>query len=142
MADEKVFSILHQAGLRLTPQRLAICDLLTTSESHPTANDLYTELKPRFPSLSLATVYNTLDVLVGVGLVNAIGSVGDDRVHFDANLSPHINLACIKCHSIVDVFSDHVQELNSDIGHVSGYQISGSSILYFGTCPQCLSQIR
>ena len=97
--------VLHKAGLRVTPQRLAICEYLVTSDSHPTANDVFLQLKDQFPSLSLATIYNTLDVLVGMGIVNALGSAGDNNVHFDSNVSPHINLACVQCHKIVDISS-------------------------------------
>lgn len=131
---------LKESGLRITPQRIAICDLLVGSETHPTATELYEQLKPQHPSLSLATVYNTLDVLVGVGMVNALGSLGDDRVHFDANLSPHINLACVKCHKIVDTHSDCTDALDQEVAQKTGFRISGSSLLFFGTCPQCLGE--
>ncbi len=131
---------MHNAGMRATPQRIAISDLLLGSDEHPTANDIYDRLKPDFPSLSLATVYNTLDTLVGIGLVNAIGSIGDDRVHFDGNLSPHINLACTTCQKIIDTHSDCVDELDVEIMKNSGFEIKGSRILYFGTCPDCLSK--
>jgi len=139
MEPIELFEVLHKAGLRVTPQRIAICDLLTHSEDHPTANDIYTQLKTQYPSLSLATVYNTLDVLVGVGVVNVLGSIGDDRVHFDANLYPHINLGCLTCHKIVDTVSDCVNELDAEITQRSGFKIQGSRILYVGYCPQCLS---
>jgi Fur family transcriptional regulator, peroxide stress response regulator len=142
MESKSLINILHQAGMRVTPQRIAICDFLTHSEDHPTATDVFTKLKDQYPSLSLTTVYNTLDVLVGVGMVNVLGSIGDNRVHFDANLSPHINLACLQCHKIVDTVSNCVNELDSEISQKSGYQIKGSRILYFGTCPECLSILQ
>lgn len=138
MESGQLFEDLHKAGLRVTPQRIAICELLSESEDHPSANDIYEKLKQKYPSLSLATVYNTLDVLVGMGLVNAMGSIGDDRVHFDANLTPHINLTCTSCHKIVDTDSDCVNDLDSEITQRSGFKIHGSRILYFGTCPECL----
>lgn len=140
MIDRPYLNRLRDSGLRVTPQRIAICDLLVASETHPTATELYEQLKPQHPSLSLATVYNTLDVLVGVGMVNALGSLGDDRVHFDANLSPHINLACVKCHKIVDTNSDCTDELDREVAQKTGFQISGSSLLFFGTCPQCIER--
>lgn len=137
MKQNKLTEVLHKAGMRLTPQRMAICELLATTHDHPTANGIYNQLKTQYPSLSLATVYNTLDMLVGIGLVNALGSIGDDTVHFDGNLSPHINLACQNCQTIFDVESDCVNELNSEIANRSGFDIRGSRILYFGICPDC-----
>ena len=142
METKGYVEVLRESGLRVTPQRIAICDFLTHSDDHPTAQGIYSELKPHFPSLSLATVYNTLDVLVGVGFVNVLGSIGDDRVHFDANLSPHINLACLRCHEIVDIVSDRVNHVDAEITGRFGYKILGSRILYYGYCSECQALVE
>lgn len=67
---------LKESGLRLTATHTAICKLLAESDDHPNALEIHTRLKEQYPSLSLATVYNTLDVLVKMGLVNVLGCVG------------------------------------------------------------------
>lgn len=128
---------LREAGMRVTPQRVAICELLTTSHEHPTAAMIFDELKPRFDSLSLATVYNTLDALVGLGVVNVLGHAGDDKVHYDADTEPHVNLACISCSRIIDIPSEHVTHLDSEITAASGYKLLGARVLYYGLCPDC-----
>lgn len=130
-------SALRQAGMRVTPQRVAICELLAASDEHPTAAMIYEELKPRFSSLSLATVYNTLDALVGLGVVNVLGHAGDDKVHYDADTEPHVNLACISCSRIIDIPSEHVTHLDSEITAASGYKLLGARVLYYGLCPDC-----
>ena len=137
MEKQGILDVLHKAGLRATPQRIAICEMLLESHTHPTANEIYLDLKEKYPSLSLATIYNTLDVLVGIGLVNTLGSIGDDKVHFDADLNPHINLACIKCHKIIDTTSSFINQLDLEMNKKSGFQIFGSRILYYGFCPEC-----
>jgi Fur family peroxide stress response transcriptional regulator len=137
--NSNYIDVLHQAGLRATPQRIAICEFMAGTDSHPTSNDIYEQLKIHYPSLSFATIYNTLDVLVGMGFVNVLGSIGDDKVHFDSNTSPHVNLACIKCHKIVDMQSDIVGQLDSEINQKSGYRVLGTRVLYYGICPQCQS---
>lgn len=131
---------LQKAGMRLTPQRMAVCKLLVESDQHPTAAMIYDELRPQFPSLSLATIYNTLDTLVGLGAVNVLGHAGDDHVHYDADMDPHVNLACISCHRIVDIPSEHVQHLDSEISQASGYKLLGARVLYYGLCPECQTQ--
>ena len=128
---------LRQANMRVTPQRVAICELLVGSDEHPTAAMIYDELKPRFASLSLATVYNTLDVLVKLGVVNVLGHAGDDKVHYDADTEPHVNLACISCSRIIDIPSEHVTHLDTEIAEVSGYKLLGARVLYYGLCPDC-----
>lgn len=128
---------LQNAGMRITPQRVAICELLASSHEHPTAAMIYDELKPRFGSLSLATVYNTLETLVGLGVVNVLGHAGDDKVHYDADTEPHVNLACISCSRIIDIPSEHVTHLDSEIAAASGYKLLGARVLYYGLCPAC-----
>lgn len=130
-------SALQSAGMRITPQRTAICELLTTSDEHPTAAMIFEELKPRFASLSLATVYNTLDALVKIGVVNVLGHAGDDTVHYDADTKPHVNLACISCSKIIDIPSEHVTHLDAEITSASGYKLLGARVLYYGLCPTC-----
>ena len=128
---------LQEAKMRVTPQRVAICQLLAASHEHPTAAMIYDELKPRFSSLSLATVYNTLETLVGLGVVNVLGHAGDDKVHYDADTEPHVNLACISCSRIIDIPSEHVTHLDSEITAASGYKLLGARVLYYGLCPAC-----
>ncbi|GAB4495276.1 MAG: Fur family transcriptional regulator [Anaerolineales bacterium] len=134
---DTLISVLKQSGLRLTPQRIAICQMLAETDEHPTATQIYQALKPDYPSLSLATVYNTLEALVGLGVVNALGHAGDDQVHYDADTAPHVNLACISCHKIVDVPSEHVQHLQGEISNTSGFRLLGARVLYYGVCPEC-----
>jgi Fur family peroxide stress response transcriptional regulator len=129
--------VLKQAGLRLTQQRLAICDSLANSEEHPTAQMIFEQLRPEYPTLSLATVYNTLEALEYLGAVNSLGSAGDDAVHYDADTSPHVNLACVSCHCVIDLPSQHVHALDNEVADSSGYQIVGVRVLYYGLCPEC-----
>ncbi len=134
---ETLLTALKTQGKRITPQREAICRLLAESDEHPTARQIYETLKAQFPSMSLATVYNTLDVLVSVGAINRLGSAGDDTVHYDADTNPHINLACIKCHRIIDLPSEHIQALQEEVARNSQYRILGGRVLYYGLCPEC-----
>ncbi len=128
---------LAEAGLRMTPQRLAICRLLAASKEHPTAYTIYEQLLPEYPTLSLATVYNTLETLVNLGVVQELGSAGDDRVHYDADTDPHLNFACLSCHRILDLDSQYVNDLEREVRDESGYQVLGARLMYYGYCPEC-----
>ena len=142
MEDSQTLSqSLKQAGLRLTPQRIAICDLLANSHAHPSAQMVFEQLAPDFPSLSLTTVYNTLETLVELGLVNELGSVGDSGVRYDADTEPHINLACTNCGIVIDLPSEHLHEhlthIEDDVAQQSGYALLGRRVLYYGLCQDC-----
>lgn len=135
----ELIGALRQAGLRLTPQRLAICRALVQNHDHPTAQAVYTHLRREFPSLSRATVYNTLRALVDAGLVQELGPAGDGAVHYDADLSPHINLICIHCHRIEDLDDVSLAEIAQRVVETSGYQLRGARVAYYGLCPRCQS---
>ena len=137
-AEQQRFTeVLKQAGLRPTPQRMAVYHYLASVTSHPTAQKIYEVLSPSYPTLSLATVYNTLEALVGLGIVNALGTAGDDAVHYDGDVSPHVNLACIRCHRVIDLPSQHVVEVEREVSEHSGYQVLGARVMYYGVCPSC-----
>jgi Fur family peroxide stress response transcriptional regulator len=58
-------------------------------------------------------------------------------MHYDADTDPHVNLACIQCHRVIDLPSDHVQALDQEIAANSGYKLLGARVLYYGLCPDC-----
>ena len=128
---------LREAGLRVTPQRLAIFQALAKSDAHPTAQALFEQLQPTLPSLSQATVYNTLQALVRHGLVQEIGEAGDGAVHYDANPTPHVNLICTRCHRVEDFFDVPLTGVVERVVAESGYQVQGMRVAYYGLCPRC-----
>jgi len=137
MNSEHLVLTLRNAGLRLTPQRLAICEYLAGSEAHPTAAMIYEALKPEMPSLSLMTVYNTLNALADLGAIQALGQAGDDTVHYDPDTEPHVNLVCVSCHKIVDLPCKHLAALRREVDAESGYHLVGEQVLFYGLCPDC-----
>ena len=128
---------LRQAGLRLTLPRLAICRVLAKSAEHPTAAQLHERLRADFPSLSLATVYNTLNTLLALGLVGEIGDAGDGQRHYDPNTTVHANLICTRCHQIRDLEDHALESVSRRIASRSGYQLQGARVVYYGECPAC-----
>jgi Fur family transcriptional regulator, peroxide stress response regulator len=128
---------LKQSGLRMTPQRIAIYQELCESDKHPTAHQIHKKLKEVYPSLSLMTVYNTLNALVELGAIRPIGNTGDDVTHYDGDLSPHVNLACISCHNIIDIPDGGTHLDESNLVVPQGYKVIGTSMLVYGLCPDC-----
>src|SRR5262245_14543887 len=90
-----------ELGLSLTPQRLAVYQMLASTEAHPSAEEVYRAIKPGMPSLSLGTVYRTLELLESHGIVSRIYTNGD-QARFDANLEPHHHLVCVACQKVID----------------------------------------
>jgi len=130
-------SSLRLAGLRLTPQRMAICRMLANDSTHPSAAQLFERLQADFPTLSFATVYSTLNTLIELGLVHDLGTAGDGQGHYDPNTSPHANLVCTVCHQIIDLEDSALETVSQHVEQRSGYHIQGARIVYYGVCPSC-----
>ncbi|HEY2733101.1 MAG TPA: Fur family transcriptional regulator [Polyangiales bacterium] len=92
---------LREAGLKATPQRLAVLRSLSGDETHPTAQELHERLAAEFPSLSVATIYNTLSALTRIGRCIPLELGGP--VRFDPNVEAHDHAVCEQCGSIRDV---------------------------------------
>ena len=129
--------MLKQPNLRKTAQRQAIYDYLTASCEHPSAEDIYQTLKPQHPTLSLATVYNTLSLLVDAGLVTPLGTISDNKTQYDANLHPHLHLYCAKCKTFMDFNSPLLEDMKAYVIEQSDFDIINSRHIYYGICPKC-----
>src|SRR5207245_10614711 len=90
------------AGLAVTPQRLAIFRHLAATENHPSAEELHATVRRELPTLSLATVYKTLDTLATVGAVRPVSRLGA-RGRWDANGTSHHCAVCTVCGGVIDV---------------------------------------
>jgi Fur family peroxide stress response transcriptional regulator len=99
---EKMLAGVRAAGLKLTPQRMAIVKELASDETHPTAQEIFDRLRPGLPTMSFATVYNTLGALSSAGLCAAL-SLAPGSGRFDPNMSPHHHLVCDVCGAVRDL---------------------------------------
>jgi Fur family peroxide stress response transcriptional regulator len=134
---EQLLAKLRQNDYRMTPQRMSLLRLIATSESHPSAARLYEQIKVQYPTMSLATVYKTLDLLKQLGEVLEI-DLRDDS-HYDGNRPyPHAHLICTKCQKIMDgELEPSVRALVSEAEQVSGFRIERHQLNFYGLCPDC-----
>lgn len=134
------YRALHQAGLRLTPQRQAICAYLAGSDRHPTPYEVYHDLAVAHPEISRATVYNTLNTLQRLGAIVEL-SFGAEHTHYDTNPEPHINLICLRCHKIIDYVGEMpVDALSQRVLGETGFQTAAAKIDLVGFCSDCREQ--
>ena len=143
MATQQELSArLKQLGIRLTPQRLAIAEVVVNSGDHPSVKEVYERVKAFFPYVTLATVYSTLDVLERAAIVRELPFQRQSR--YDANLSPHANLVCVNCGTVVDaeVGQKLVSELQSMLEKDSQFEIAAQRVDFYGRCSQCEKESR
>jgi len=128
---------LRRHRLKVTPQRLSILEAVLRSHDHPTADALYTRLKGDNPTLSLATVYKTLEVFRQMGLVNELG-FADGSARYDPNVAPHINLVCLKCGNIQDMPAGKALELRIRKLRKEGrFRVINQRFEFYGYCKDC-----
>jgi Fur family peroxide stress response transcriptional regulator len=134
---------LKRAGLKLTPQRIAIVRLFATDRSHPTAQDLFERLRPAFPSMSFATVYNTLDTLANTGLAGLVRLPGKkgDAARFDPNTSPHHHAVCDRCGAVLDIAAGTLAAPPGAVKRLRraapGFSVRAVERIYRGLCARC-----
>ena len=134
-------------GYRITSGREAILDVLFKSDKHLSAEDIYMKVHPRCPTIGLTTVYRTLDVLAGLGLIFKF-DFGDGRARFELAEGPkgahhHHHLICNNCKRIID-YTDFIDEevelLNqTEKGLTKKYdfKITNHLIQFYGLCSDC-----
>jgi Fur family peroxide stress response transcriptional regulator len=134
---EQLIAKLREREYRLTPQRLELIRLIAASEGHPSASRLYEQIKVQFPTMSLATVYKTLDLLKELGEVLEI-DLRDDS-HYDGNKPyPHPHLICTKCQKIMDGELDTaVTRMVQEVEQTFGFRIVKHQLDFYGLCPDC-----
>jgi len=121
-------------GLKLTPQRLAILDYLDGNREHPSAEDIYKAVIKKFPTMSFATVYNTLEALKKKGNVLEL-TIDAVKKRFDPNTAPHHHLICLQCKRIVDIMS--IYELSIPDNEKMNFDVIGNHIEFYGICHLC-----
>lgn len=121
-------------GLKLTPQRMAIFHFLEGNESHPSAEDIYEAVRRKYPTMSFATVYNTMETLKQERYVREL-TIDPTRKRFDPNTAPHHHLVCVRCKKIVDIHRPF--DLNLTDLEREGFQILDHHIEFSGLCPKC-----
>ena len=130
---------LKAAGLKLTPQRLAILQQFADDLTHPTAQELYDRLKTTFPTMSFATVYNTLDALASAGLSGTL-RLGN-AARFDPNTAPHHHAVCERCGAIADIPAGTLAPTPATVSRLrrraSGFQVRAVDRIYRGLCAAC-----
>ncbi|HUP88366.1 MAG TPA: transcriptional repressor [Longimicrobiales bacterium] len=128
---------LEANGQRYTDQRAAVYRFLLSTEAHPTADDVFTSVRHDIPDISLATVYKSLETLVGCGLAIKL-TYGDGSARYDGRTDPHHHARCLRCESVIDLPGHiDISELRAQLGPVSGFEVEGYRVELVGYCTTC-----
>lgn len=136
---KQIVAKLEAAGHRITPQRLCIVEVLLASKKHPSAEEIFAQVRATSPTTSLATIYKTMDTLKSLGEVLEL-EMRDNRVHFDGlRPIPHPHIICTSCGVIEDIDLPGARELNKEAERASGFVVHEHRLEFFGLCINCKS---
>ena len=138
ISDKEIIDILKENELKVTPQRLAICKVILSSESHPSVEEIYNIIQKNHPMISIATVYKTVSLLQKIGKVSEI-KINETHTRYDPKTTLHINMVCPICKEIYDYESELLRRnWNNIISEVEG-EIIGQRIDLYKICRKCKS---
>jgi Fur family ferric uptake transcriptional regulator/Fur family peroxide stress response transcriptional regulator len=126
------------ASLGLTKQRQAVLQVIRESELHLTANEVFEDARRILPSISFATVYNSLHYLKNANLIGEV-TFGNDASRYDRNLMRHDHAMCNKCGKLVDLELQIPDGMLKEAAKRSRFKPESIEFTLRGLCPACIS---
>lgn len=130
---------LKEKGVTLTPQRLAVVEFLKKNASHPTVDDIHRAIQRKYPTMSMATVYSTLELLKEHGEIQELSIRKRGKACFDPSPKLHHHLLCQKCDKVVNIEFECPDDCpiikEKEIG---GCRVEEVQAYVYGLCPDCL----
>ncbi|SDK69992.1 transcriptional regulator PerR [Natronincola ferrireducens] len=135
---DNLVKILKDNKCKITPQRIAIYHAVRDSNDHPNAEAIYKKLAPTYPTISLATVYKSLELFAELKLIQVI-NIGENSFRYDSNTSCHPHVVCNQCQKVEDLDNEFFQHLSGRVESLSNYKITNQQLCFYGTCSDCPS---
>ena len=137
---EEMRAALSALGVNVTRRRAKTLEALASTDRHPSANEIHAEVRRWYPSTSLATIYNTIELLKEAGQILELEFSGAANRYDGRRPDPHPHLVCLVCENIDDM--DDTGESNDGGGlerlsRATGYKLVSQRTDYYGVCPAC-----
>lgn len=126
--------LLQQHQLKATPQRIAIIELMQQA-GHISIEDLYSAIRKRFDTISLATLYKNIHTLLGVNVIREV-KVPGQKSKYETEKIPHAHIMCKLCGELKDISFDPASVIQAAV-ETSSYQAEEVSVMISGICPKC-----
>ena len=128
-------ALFRDRGLKVTPQRECIFDVLWRAEAHPSAEAVYAEASTRMPTMSLKTVYQTLNDLAAMGEIQQL-DLGTGSTRFDPTVDTHHHLVCTRCGKVRDLYADY-SAIEVPPAARQGFRVGSAEVVFRGLCADC-----
>ncbi len=128
--------LLREKNIKVTPQRVAVYNMLINTKEHPDAETIHKSLEETNPTISVATIYKTLDFFKSLDLVQEL-NVGQGRCRYDATIETHSHMVCRSCGMVYDLFLEEFQGLDQKIPNELGFEVEREQLIFYGKCKNC-----
>lgn len=126
----------RERGVPLTVQRRVIFEAVLDHADHPTADDVYEDVRGRLPDISRTTVYRVLETLVRLGVIGKPPSPGS-AARYDKSVDRHHHLVCVHCERTMDLDDLSLNRLKIPDTRRLGFTIADYSVHFMGVCQAC-----
>ena len=134
-SPEELTEVFRSRGLKVTPQRQCIFRVLHGTGVHPTAESVFAAVRVEMPTVSLKTVYQTLNDLASMGEIQQL-DLGTGSTRFDPNVDAHHHLVCTRCGKVRDLYADF-SHVKVPPRRRQGFVVSGAEVVFRGLCDEC-----
>jgi Fur family peroxide stress response transcriptional regulator len=126
---------------RVTPQRVAVFEVLCERGGHPTVDQIYREVRKRFPMISLNTVYQIMEALEQMKIVSPLVH-GLEAARYETDPSPHHHAVCVACKRIIDIFDPDLGRVRPPRVVKDRFQVLGHRVEFYGYCADCQASVE
>ncbi len=137
LSEKKVIIALRHNGYKLTPQRQAVIQVITSNQDHLTPAIIYKKMRRVYPNIGLVTIYRTLNILAEMGLICEVHAGGSCRSYIIGIPQHHHHLICSSCGMVVNFTGHYLKELEGNLAKESGFRIDGHLLEFVGLCRSC-----
>lgn len=136
-SEKKIATILRKHGYKFTPQRRVVIQAIASSQDHLTPAAIYEKVHQEHPSIGLATIYRTLDILTKLGLICELHAGGSCHSYTTSASEHHHHLICSNCGKVIDFSGYDLSLLEQRLSLETGFEINDHLLEFTGLCQAC-----
>ncbi len=136
---DRIRSVFHKRGLKCTPQRLAVLDVLLNTQTHLSINEIHCQVKQELPDMGLATVYRTLEILVDLELAAKVHLENGCHSYTAATGGHRHPILCTDCNRLIEFAGCPIDEISEKLTTETGFLVNDHFLQIFGKCKECQS---